>query len=115
VLEYYRYTAARSRQERAGRPPPGGARLVEEAGYVAVTPGRPDDPETVEEAHAHPEVFARKTIGQVADHYSEVISKLARKPAVPLTYDQFRYGLANAVTEEEAKQLFDTFAVAAPG
>ncbi len=35
--------------------------------------------------------------------------------AVPLTYEQFRYGFANAVGEEEAKQLYDTFAVPAPG
>jgi len=35
--------------------------------------------------------------------------------AVPLTYEQFRYGCANAVGEEEAKQLYDTFAVPAPG
>ena len=45
------------------------AALFEEAGYVALTPGWPDDPETVEEANAHPEVFAGKTIGQVADHF----------------------------------------------
>jgi non-heme chloroperoxidase len=35
--------------------------------------------------------------------------------AVPLTFAQFRYGFANAVSEEEAKQLYDTFAVPAPG
>ncbi len=38
-----------------------------------------------------------------------------RGRAVPLTYDQFRYAFANAVSEEEAKQLHDTFAVPAPG
>ena len=43
---------------------------------------RPDDPGTVEEAKAHPEVFANKTIGQVADHYAEVIEKLDKRPAV---------------------------------
>jgi hypothetical protein len=32
--------------------------LFEEAGYVALTPGWPDDPETVAEAREHPEVFA---------------------------------------------------------
>ena len=149
------------------------AAVFEEAGYTALTPGWPDDPETVEEAHAHPEVFAHKTVGQVADHYTEVIGQLDKKPAVighsfggllaqivagrglsaatvaidpapfrgvlplpisalksaapvlgnpanhgravPLTYDQFRYGFANAVSEEEAKQLYDTFAVPASG
>jgi non-heme chloroperoxidase len=34
---------------------------------------------------------------------------------VPLTYDQFRYGFANAVSEEEAKQLYEDFAVPASG
>jgi non-heme chloroperoxidase len=56
--------------------------LFEEAGYIAVTAGWPDDPQTVEEANAHPEVFAGKTIGQVADHIDELIRGLDRKPAV---------------------------------
>jgi pimeloyl-ACP methyl ester carboxylesterase len=38
-----------------------------------------------------------------------------RNRAVPLTYDQFRYGFANAVSEDEARQLYDTFAVPTPG
>src|SRR5205807_1715339 len=58
------------------------AAVFEEAGYTAVTPGWPDDPETVEEARAHPELFAHKTVGQVADHFAGVIGRLARKPAV---------------------------------
>jgi pimeloyl-ACP methyl ester carboxylesterase len=149
------------------------ASLFEEAGYAPVTPGWPDDPETVEEANAHPEVFAHKTIGQVADHFADLIGDLAKKPAlvghsfgglltqilagrglaavsvaidpapfrgvlplpisalrsaspvlgnpanrsraIPLTYEQFRFGFANAVGEEEAKQLYETFAVPAPG
>jgi non-heme chloroperoxidase len=138
-----------------------------------LTPGWPDDPETVEEANANPEVFANKTIGQVADHFAEIIGKLKNKPAVighsfgglltqmlagrglsaasvavdpapfrgvlplpisalkaaspvlgnpanrhravPLTYDQFRYAFANAVSEEEAKELYETYAVPTPG
>jgi non-heme chloroperoxidase len=149
------------------------ATVFEEAGYTALAPGWPDDPETVEEANAHPEVFADKTVGQVADHYADVIGRLERKPAVighsfggllaqivagrglsaatvaidpapfrgvltlpisalksaspvlgnpanrhravPLTYDQFRFGFANAVSEEEARELYETFAVPAPG
>ena len=145
----------------------------DEAGYTALTPGWPDDPETVAEANAHPEVFAHKTVGQVADHFEAVIGRLDRKPAVvghsfggllaqilagrgcaaaavaidpapfrgvlplpvaalksaspvlgnpanrnravPLTYEQFRYGFANAVSEEEARQLYEEFAVPAPG
>src|ERR1700716_1042853 len=58
------------------------AAVFEEAGYTALTPGWPDDPETVEEAKVHPEVCAHKKVGQVADHYADVISKLDRKPAV---------------------------------
>ena len=149
------------------------AAVFEEAGYTALTPGWPDDPETVEEAKAHPEVFAHKTIGQVADHYEEVIGRLEKKlavighsfgglltqivagrglsaasvsidpapfrgvlplpisalkssspvlgnpanynRAVPPTFEQFRYGFANAVSEDEAKELYESFAVPAPG
>jgi non-heme chloroperoxidase len=149
------------------------ATVFEEAGYTALTPGWPDDPETVEEANAHPEVFAHKSVGQVADHYGEVIGKLEKKPAVighsfgglltqiiagrglsavsvaidpapfrgvlplpisalkssspvlknpanhnravPLTYEQFRFGFANAVSEDEAKELYEKFAVPASG
>jgi non-heme chloroperoxidase len=40
---------------------------------------------------------------------------LNRNRAVPLTYDQFRYAFANAVGEDEAKQLYESFAVPAPG
>ena len=149
------------------------AAAFEEAGYTALTPGWPDDPDTVEEANAHPEVFAGKTITQVADHYDELIAKLTTKPAVvghsfgglltqilagrgraavsvavdpapfrgvlplpisalkssapvlgnpanrnravPLTYEQFRFAFANAVSEDEARQLYDTYAVPAAG
>ena len=149
------------------------ARLFAGAGYAPLTPGWPDDPETVEEAAAHPEVFAKKSVGQVADHFEEVIAGLDKKPAVighsfggllteilagrglsaasvaispapfrgvlplpisslrsaspalrnpanrhravPLTFDQFHYAFANAVSEDEAKQLFEKFAVPAPG
>ena len=149
------------------------AEVFADAGYAPLTPGWPDDPETVEEAKAHPEVFANKTVGQVAEHYAAVIGKLDRKPAVighsfggllaqmiageglsaatvaidaapfrgvlplpisalkssrpvlgnpanrhraiPLTYDQFRFAFANAVPEDEAQQLYDTYAVPAAG
>src|SRR6266404_4483787 len=149
------------------------AAVFEKAGYAALTPGWPDDPSTVAEAKAHPEVFAHKTIGQVADHFADVIGKLKKKPvvighsfgglltqivagrglsaasvaidpapfrgvlplpfsalksaspvlgnpanrnrAVPLTFDQFRFGFANAVSEDEAKELYETFAVPASG
>ena len=38
-----------------------------------------------------------------------------RSRAVPLSYEQFRYAFANAVGEEEAQQLYSTFAVPAAG
>ncbi len=57
-------------------------RLFEERGYATVAPGWPDDPETVEEARAHPETFAKKGIRVITDHYLEAIAKLAKKPAV---------------------------------
>jgi non-heme chloroperoxidase len=118
-------------------------------------------------------VFAHKSVGQVADHFDDVISKLTKRPAlighsfggllvqilagrglgeatvaidpgpfrgvlplpisalksaapvlrnplnhgraVPLTYEQFRFGFANAVTEDEARELYATFAVPASG
>jgi non-heme chloroperoxidase len=147
--------------------------VFEQAGYTTLAPGWPDDPNTVDEANAHPEVFAKKSVGQVADHFESVIGELTKKPAivghsfgglltqilagrglsaasvaidpapfrgvlplpisalkssspvlgnpanhgraVPLTYEQFRYAFANAVTEEEAKELYNTFAVPASG
>jgi pimeloyl-ACP methyl ester carboxylesterase len=149
------------------------ARVTEEAGYAAVTPVWPDDPDTVEEARANPDVFAKKNLKQVADHTAEVIGRLERKPAVmghstggllaqtiagrglaaatvaidpgpfrgvlslplsalksagpvlknplnkdravTLTLDQFKYGWANALSDEEAKELYETHHVAAPG
>ncbi len=149
------------------------ALLFEEAGFTALTPGWPDDPETVAEANAHPEVMAHKTIGQVADHYAAIVGKLAKRPvilghsfggllaqilagrglsaatvaidpapfrgvlplplsalksawpvlgnpanrkrAIPLTYEQFRYAFANALPEDEAEELYKTFAVPASG
>jgi pimeloyl-ACP methyl ester carboxylesterase len=149
------------------------AEMFETAGYIALTPGWPDDPETTAQANADPEVFAGKSIGQVADHFAAIVGSLARKPAiighsfggllaqilagrslaavsvaidpapfrgvlplpmsalrsasaalgnpanrqraVPLTYDQFRYAFANAVSADDAKRLYETFAVPAPG
>jgi len=149
------------------------AALFEGAGYTALQPGWPDDPDTVAEANAKPEVFAHKTVGQVADHFEVIIRGLHKKPAVighsfggllvqmlsgrgvaaatvaidpgpfrgvlplpltalksawpvlgnpanrnraiPLTFEQFRFGFANAVSEQEAQELYKTFAVPASG
>ena len=38
-----------------------------------------------------------------------------RGPAITLTFDQFKYGWANALDEKEAKELYDTFHVAGSG
>jgi pimeloyl-ACP methyl ester carboxylesterase len=38
-----------------------------------------------------------------------------RERAVPLTYDQFRYGFGNVVDEKEAKELYATYSVPGPG
>ena len=58
------------------------AELFTQAGYAPVTPDWPDDPESVEEARANPEVLAKKTLGQIADHTTEIIAGLDEKPAV---------------------------------
>ena len=58
------------------------AELFEKNGYTALTPGWPDDPDTIAQAKAHPEVFANKSVGDVADHFEDVIRGLKKKPAV---------------------------------
>jgi pimeloyl-ACP methyl ester carboxylesterase len=147
--------------------------MFEDAGYVALTPGWPDDPETVAQAKADPEVFAHKGVGDIADYQEAIIRRLDRKPAVlghsfgglltqilagrglsavsvamdpapfrgvlplpfselksgepvlknpanynravPLTFDQFRYAFANAVSEDEAKELYEAYSVPGSG
>src|SRR3954463_4467071 len=58
------------------------ADFFREAGYAPLTPDWPDDPETVEVARAEPEILAKKTLKQIADHTAEVIGGLQKKPAV---------------------------------
>ena len=58
------------------------AGAFEGAGYAPLTPGWPDDPETVEEARKTPAVLAGKGVAQVADHFAEVIGALTKKPVV---------------------------------
>src|SRR6059058_2280797 len=149
------------------------ADLFRQAGYAPLTPDWPDDPETVEQARANPDVLAKKTLKQVADHTTEIINALDRKPAVighstggllaqmlagrglsavtvaidpgvfrgvlplpvavlrgvgpflvnpltrgraiTLTFDQFKYGWANALDDKEAKELYQRFHVAGSG
>src|SRR5260370_22389777 len=56
--------------------------LFEANGYVQLGAGWPDDPVTVEDAKAHPEVFAQKMVQGVTDQYLAAISQLQKKPAV---------------------------------
>src|SRR5437667_10766475 len=58
------------------------AKVFEDAGYATLTPGWPDDPATVEEANASPEAFAKKSIGEVAEHFEQIIRGLEKKPAL---------------------------------
>src|SRR5690348_9054816 len=58
------------------------ADLFKHAGYAPLTPDWPDDPETVEEARANPDILANKTLEQVADHATEIITALEKKPVV---------------------------------
>ena len=56
--------------------------LFEDQGYATLAPGWPDDPETVEQAKADPDVFAGKMVRQVTDHYAEAIDALDQAPVV---------------------------------
>jgi pimeloyl-ACP methyl ester carboxylesterase len=53
-----------------------------QAGYAPLTPDWPDDPATVDEARANPDVLAKKTLGQIADHTIEVVDALDEKPVL---------------------------------
>ena len=147
--------------------------LFEERGYTTLAPGWPEDPETVEEARAHPETFAGKSVGAITNHVEDVIAGLSRPPViighsfgglitqklagrglaraavaidpapfrgvlplplsalrasapalsnpanykgqVMLTEKQFRFAFTNAVSEQEAAQLYRDFPVPGPG
>lgn len=56
--------------------------LFAEAGYAPVALSWPGDPDSVEEANAHPEAFADQTVGRVADHLEALVDRLVRTPAV---------------------------------
>src|SRR3954453_17223039 len=56
--------------------------LFEEAGYATVTAGWPDDPATVGGAKEHPEVFAGKSVGELADYADGLVQMLDVKPAI---------------------------------
>ena len=56
--------------------------LFQQAGYATLAPHWPDDPETVAEAKARPDVFAGKSIKEVADHIGDVIGQLEKRPAI---------------------------------
>ena len=54
----------------------------EAAGYATVTPGWPDDPESVGEGRANPEAFAGKSVGAITEYYADMLSRLESKPAI---------------------------------
>lgn len=58
------------------------ADLFRRAGYTTLTPGWPNDPETIEKARAKHEVFKGKSIGEVADHFEQVIGMLNKRPVI---------------------------------
>jgi non-heme chloroperoxidase len=58
------------------------ADFFKQAGYAPLTPDWPDDPATVEQARANPDVFAKKTLKQIADHSTEVVHALDKKPVI---------------------------------
>jgi non-heme chloroperoxidase len=54
----------------------------EAAGYATVTPGWPDDPESVGEARANPAALAGKSVGAITEYYADMLTRLERKPAI---------------------------------
>jgi non-heme chloroperoxidase len=58
------------------------AEFFEQAGYAPLTPDWPDDPATVAAARENPDLLAKKTLKQTADHVTDVISALDKKPAL---------------------------------
>ena len=58
------------------------AALFEEAGYTALTPDWPDDPGTIEAARAEPEILAKKSLKQIADHTTAIVNGLTKKPVL---------------------------------
>src|SRR3954453_7044908 len=58
------------------------ADFFKQAGYAPLTPDWPGDPATVAEARANPDVLAKKTLKQVADHTIDIITAVDKKPAV---------------------------------
>jgi non-heme chloroperoxidase len=51
-------------------------------GYAPLTPDWPGDPETVEDARANPDVFAKVSLKQVEEHTHEIIKALDKKPVI---------------------------------
>ncbi|BBX35768.1 hypothetical protein MMAG44476_11014 [Mycolicibacterium mageritense DSM 44476 = CIP 104973] len=145
----------------------------EDRGFVTLAPGWPGDPVTTAEARRDPSVFAHKGVGDITEHYADVIRALDRKPiiighsfgglitqklagmglataavaidpapfrgvlplplsalrasfpvlgnpfnyrrAIALTPKQFRFAFANAVSEDEARTLYEQYSVAGSG
>ncbi|HTI28506.1 MAG TPA: alpha/beta fold hydrolase [Kutzneria sp.] len=52
------------------------------AGYSAVAPGWPHEPDTVEGAREHPEAVADTTIDQATEHFASIIAGLDAPPVI---------------------------------
>jgi pimeloyl-ACP methyl ester carboxylesterase len=107
----------------------------EEAGYATLSPGWPDDPtnSTIGEIADHYDTIVgrlHKRPAIVGHSYGALITEIlagrgcsavsvAISPApfqpLPLTFDQFRFAFANAVSEREAQELYEAFSVPGSG
>jgi alpha-beta hydrolase superfamily lysophospholipase len=56
--------------------------LFREAGYAAISPGWPGEPDTVAEAREHPENVANIGINDVTGHYADIIDGLGEQPVI---------------------------------
>jgi pimeloyl-ACP methyl ester carboxylesterase len=56
--------------------------LFRDSGYDPVAPGWPNEPATVDEARAHPELVADVSIDDAADHYARIIERLGSAPVI---------------------------------
>ena len=54
----------------------------EDLGFATLAPGWPDDPASIEEALANPDVFANKSINEICQHLADVVKGLTRKPII---------------------------------
>jgi pimeloyl-ACP methyl ester carboxylesterase len=56
--------------------------VFRDAGYDPVAPGWPNEPATVEEARAHPDLVADTSIDEATNHYAAIIAALPAPPVI---------------------------------